>query len=499
MNSLSRDVAAESLGSADFRAEFNLRYAYYAGAMYKGIASVRLVVAMAKNNLLAFFGSGGLKIAEIEAAIIEIKRCLDDDQTFGMNLLCNLDMPQREEEVVRLYIHHGVTLVEASAFPHITRSLVLYRLKGLRQSSDGLLHAPHRIIAKISRPEVAEAFMRPAPEHIINKLLSDGAISKEEAHLGKMLPMANHVCVESDSGGHTDQGRALILIPTVLRLRNRIMREMAYARSICVGAAGGIGTPEAAAAAFVLGAEFVVTGSINQCTVEANTSDAVKDILQDIHIQDTAYAPAGDMFEIGAKVQVVKKGLLFSNRANKLYELYSQHRSLDEIELSVRQQLESRFFKRSFASVWAETAAYLDQMIPGASEVVAQNPKAKMAQVFRWYFVHSSRLALAGDAASKVDFQIHCGPAMGAFNDWVRGTPLESWKERNVAAIARLLMEHAASFLDSRFLHGSAKAFSTESRVESEFETGTSNRLLHGMSSRRESPAGFPALSITGR
>ena len=61
--------------------------------------------------------------------------------------------------------------------------------------------------------------------------------------------------------------------------------------SIRVGAAGGIGAPEAAAAAFVMGADFVLTGSINQCTVEAGMSDAVKDLLLEINVQDTGYAP----------------------------------------------------------------------------------------------------------------------------------------------------------------------------------------------------------------
>jgi hypothetical protein len=62
----------------------------------------------------------------------------------------------------------------------------------------------------------------------------------------------------------------------VLRLANRINRERAYATPVRVGAAGGIGTPDAAVAAFSLGAAYVVTGSINQASVEANTSPAAK-------------------------------------------------------------------------------------------------------------------------------------------------------------------------------------------------------------------------------
>ncbi len=60
-------------------------------------------------------------------------------------------------------------------------------------------------------------------------------------------------------------------------------------------------------AAFMLGAEFILTGSINQCTVEAGTSDKVKDLLQQMNVQDTEYAPAGDSFQMGSKVQVLKR------------------------------------------------------------------------------------------------------------------------------------------------------------------------------------------------
>jgi trans-AT polyketide synthase/acyltransferase/oxidoreductase domain-containing protein len=117
------------------------------------------------------------------------------------------------------------------------------------------------------------------------------------------VSLADDLCVEADSGGHTDMGVTAVLIPTILRLRDRLQQQYLYTRRVRVGAAGGIGTPEAAACAFLLGADFVLTGSINQCTVEAGMSDVVKDMLQDINVQDTDYAPAGDMFEIGAKIR----------------------------------------------------------------------------------------------------------------------------------------------------------------------------------------------------
>lgn len=153
--------------------------------------------------------------------------------------------------------------------------------------------------------------MEPAPATIVEQLVADGRLTPEEARLGRAVPVAHEICVEADSGGHTDQGVAYALMPVIFSLRDEVQSRFSYNKPILVGAAGRIGTPHAAAAAFAMGADFVLTGSINQCTVEAGTSESAKDLLQGVGVNDTAYAPAGDMFELGAKVQVVKRGVFF--------------------------------------------------------------------------------------------------------------------------------------------------------------------------------------------
>lgn len=197
--------------------------------------------------------------------------------------------------------------MEASAFLSITPSLIRYRAKGLARDQHGQVMISNRIIAKVSRPEVAEDFLSPAPEQILAKLMAEEKITREEADLLRRVPIADDVCVEADSGGHTDGGVAYALMPAMIKLRNEMMKKYQFQKEVRIGAAGEIGTPEAAAAAFILGADFILTGSINQCTVEAATSNAVKNLLQQMNVQDTQYAPAGDMFELGAKVQVLKK------------------------------------------------------------------------------------------------------------------------------------------------------------------------------------------------
>jgi trans-AT polyketide synthase/acyltransferase/oxidoreductase domain-containing protein len=311
---------------------------------------------------------------------------------------------------------------------------VRYRLLGLSRDAlaPGGVAIANRIIAKLSRPEVARAFLSPAPEAIVQALLAKDQITPEMADLARRVPMADDICVESDSGGHTDQGNAAVLIPAICRLRDVMQAEYRYAEPPRVGSGGGIGTPDAAASALMLGAEFTLTGSINQCTVEAGTSTLVKQMLAEAEVQDTAYAPAGDMFEIGARVQVLRRGVLFPARANRLFDLYVRHDTLDQIDPQTREQIETRYFQRSFDEVWQDCLAYWP---PAAIERALAMPKQKMAYVFRWYFGLSGRLALQGVAERKVDFQVHCGPAMGAFNQWVATGDLADWQNRGVVAV----------------------------------------------------------------
>lgn len=437
-------ITPESFGSQTFRQRYGLRYAYYAGAMYKGIASTALVIKMGQAGLMGFLGTGGLKLSVIESAIDTIQAALAKGQSYGMNLLCHLDNPELEMAQVDLFLRKGIYNVEAAAFMQMTPALVRYRLTGLRRNPNGTLHIPHRIIAKISRPEVASAFMSPAPEHIVQNLVSAGLLTEEEAKLSEQIPMAQDICVEADSGGHTDQGVLQVLLPTIRRLADEMQQKYHYADSFQIGAAGGIGTPEAVAAVFLLGADFIVTGSINQCTVEAGTSSAAKDLLQQANIQDMAYAPAGDMFEIGAKVQVLRRGLFFPARANKLYELYQHHSSWDAIEAKTQQQIENKYFQRPFEAVWQETKQYYMATHPDILTKAEQNPKQKLALVFKWYFIHTARLAMKGSDTQRVDYQIHCGPALGALNQWLKGTDLEDWQNRHVDMLAERLMTGAA-------------------------------------------------------
>ena len=431
-----------ALGDEQFRRSHGVRYAYMTGAMANGIASATMVAALARAGVLASFGAAGLLPHKVDAALAAIAREAPG-AAFCCNLIHSPSEPAMERATVDLCLRHQVRCIEASAFLRITAPVVRYRVAGLTRQG-GRVVALNKVIAKVSRAEVAEAFLRPAPEALVRELLDSGAVTAEQAELARGVPLADDITAEADSGGHTDRRPLSVLVPEIIRLRDQVQRELGYAEQVRVGAAGGIGTPAAVFAAFALGAGYVVTGSVNQASVEADQSAAAKELLAAAGVNDCDLAPAADMFEMGADVQVLRRGTMFAARARALREIYRRCDDIDSIPAAERASLEERTFKRPLDGIWSDCVRYFAERDPEQITRAADSPKRKMALIFRWYLGLSSGWSIAGTPERVTDYQIWCGPAMGAFNEWAAGSYLAPVANRRAADIAAQLMRGAA-------------------------------------------------------
>ncbi|MDF1661310.1 MAG: PfaD family polyunsaturated fatty acid/polyketide biosynthesis protein [Planctomycetota bacterium] len=436
-------LTLQNLGSSEFCDEHGLDFPYVAGAMANGIASVELVEAVGKAGMLGFFGSAGLSPERVEDSLKRLKASLGD-RPFGANLIHSPNEPDLEDRIVDLYLKHELRLVSASAYMGLTLPVVRYRVTGIHRNADGEIVAPNKIVAKVSRVEVATQFFSPPPPRLLKELVEQGVITQDQAELAAEIPMAGDLTAEADSGGHTDNRPAVSLVPTMVALAARLGAQFGYAQRLRVGAAGGIATPASAAAAFAMGADFLVTGTINQACIESGSSNFVRQMLVNAGQADTAMAPAADMFEMGVKVQVLKRGTMFAMRAQKLYDTYKAYGSLEEIPAAERASIEKMLLRASFEESWASTKAFFELRDPRQVERANRDPKHKMALVFRSYLGLSSRWANAGEPSRKLDYQVWCGPAMGAFNEWVKGSFLEQAANRNVVAVAMNLLYGAA-------------------------------------------------------
>ncbi len=433
----------EWLGDRRFAEIHGCRFPYIAGEMARGVASVAMVVAAGRAGFLGFFGAAGIAPARVAEAVREIGQ-KSEGRPWGSNLIHSPNEPELERAMVDVYLGENVRRVSASAFMALTPQVVRYACRGLHTDPSGQIKRTNHVFAKISRTEVAAQFMAPPPRAMLDALVAAGDLTRSEADLAQHLPVAEDVTAESDSGGHTDNRPLTVLLPLILRERDRAMSAHRFARQIRVGAAGGLGTPSSVAAAFALGTSYVLTGTVNQAAIESGLPENGRRMLADAGMADVTMAPCADMFEMGVKVQVLRKGTFFAQRATKLYELYRNYTSLDAIPDDARKMLERDLFRRPLGEIEAEVNAFFKSRNPSELERAAQDPQHRMALIFRWYLGHSSRWPIAGDEQRRLDYQIWCGPAIGAFNDWTRDSFLGDPAQRTVAQIGLNLLEGAA-------------------------------------------------------
>jgi trans-AT polyketide synthase/acyltransferase/oxidoreductase domain-containing protein len=434
----------EWLGSRSFCAAHRTRFPYVAGEMANGIATTRMVAELARAEMLGFFGAAGLDLACVERAVDELVGQVGGGSNWGVNLIHSPGEPQLEERVADLLVRREVPRISASAFMGLTLPVVRCAASGLRTDHSGQIERRTQLFAKVSRLEVAERFMSPAPAELLDVLVARGQLTEAEARLAARVPVAEDVTVEADSGGHTDNRPLVALLPAVLALRDQLTHRYGYTRPIRVGAAGGLGAPDGVAAAFALGAAYVVTGSVNQASVEAGLSEDAKGMLAQADLADVTMAPAADMFELGVRLQVLRRGTLFASRAAQLYEIYRSHPSLERIPAEIRGKVERDILRAPFDEIWSETAGFWQRRDPAELAKAERDPKHRMALLFRWYLGKSSRWAIDGEVSRRADYQIWCGPAMGAFNRWTAGSFLAEPENRSVVQIARNLLEGAA-------------------------------------------------------
>ncbi len=427
------------LGSVGFCQRYGVRRPYVAGSMRGGISSVPLVARMAAAGYLAFFGASELDAEQIANALVELNRDAGRGK-FGCSFAATNDDEETFERV-GLLLRHGISRLETRTGSALHPALVWYRAAGLTRVHNRLAIG-NRVLAKTSLPALAGSLLRPAPDTILRSLLQMGRISPEQAEICAQVPLADDICLECDTGSYTSQRSALALFPTLRRMRDDVVAAAGYAQPIHLGLAGGLGSGDAIFGAFMLGADFVMTGSINQCTVESGQSDAVKDILQRLTPHDTAMAPAGDADELGQQIQVMRKGNLFASKAQRLHDLYRAHEGLDELAPETCEELERDYFRERLDEVIARVKTYSRKGL-GKPERSATHRKHEMGLVFREYYRRCAEAALRGDVSRRVEFQVHTGPALGSLNQQLAGTELENWRSRRVDGLAEHLLQGA--------------------------------------------------------
>ncbi|MBW4720353.1 ACP S-malonyltransferase [Saccharothrix obliqua] len=377
-------------GSAALRAEYDLRHACLAGSLDRGVSSPALLRRLSAAGLLGFHGTRGLAPHEVRTALDDLRGV----ERFGMAWPAGGDV----RAVADLYLASGVRHVEVvGTHTDVGPDLVRFRFSG----------GPRQVLVRVADPATAARFLRPADPAVLRALVAEGHLTTRDATAAAGRPIATDIAVEGDW-------------PAVLPAT----AALGGAR---FGVAG-VGTPAAASAAFTLGADFVLTTTVNQTTPEAATSAAAKDLLTALGVADTRDAPEPERFALGGRTPVARKGTLYAARAEQLYRLYLRHGRLEDIAPDRRAELGRTHFGRPLEAVWAGLGTR------------ARDDRHRMALVFAAYCREATDAALAGTPDRRRDYRVPCGSDVGAFNAFTSGTPLADWRARHVDLIAEELM-----------------------------------------------------------
>ncbi|MGV9764235.1 acyltransferase domain-containing protein [Micromonospora tulbaghiae] len=385
-------------GSSGLRADYGIRYACLAGSSPFGVTSPAFLRRLSEAGQLGFFGAQGLAPAEIRAALAELR----DVRRYGMAWPSGGD----ERALCDLYLAHDVRHVEVTGpLAVVSPQLVRFR------HGDG----PRQVLVRAPDLATAVRFLRPADPATVRALAAAGHLDGASAGAAAREAVATDVAVERD---------AHALVPVLVALRDR------EAPGTRIGVAG-VGTPAAVAAAFALGADFVVTTTVNQCTAEAATSDAAKDLLAALDVTDIREAPDPDLFELGGRSPVAHRGTLFAARAEELYRMFLRYDRLADVGPRRLAELERTHFGRPLDEVRADLG------------VAGRDDRHVLASVCAAYCREATAAALRGTAGQRLNYRVPASTDVGAFNRLVAAEPLADWRARHAELVTERLLREA--------------------------------------------------------
>ncbi len=178
--------------------------------MARAIASKELVVRLGRAGMMGFLGTAGLAPGEIRDSLRFIQSELAHGEAYGMNLICNLERPETELDMVSICLSR-FTRVELGLHGDNART-GLVPARRTQAGRPGKIVRDPQVMAKLSLTEVAETFYESGSRADCFSIAGKQVGYAEQADLAREVPMSFDIYVEADLGGHTDRGIATVLL-----------------------------------------------------------------------------------------------------------------------------------------------------------------------------------------------------------------------------------------------------------------------------------------------
>lgn len=431
-------ASGRDLGNPEFRKRFAVDWAMTAAPMERGLTRVEFSAALARSGFLAVHAIDFHDEAQIREEL-DALRAGAQGRSFAVGMRYHPHHEGEDERRFDLLREMDVDTAYVAGYVRATRAMLAYRYASLKEKVEGEGLRPRKLVVRVSHVELARHFAQPAPSDLLDELRTRELLSEEERALAEGLPMADAIVVEGDllrSGTRRDLGTLLPAVATVLRDGD--------ASSVLLGAAGDLASPEALEGAFAMGADFVVVGDPFQLTLEAGGAPDRKALLARLQTADVTTVPSYEYLEADWRVHVARFGSPFAARATRLERILRDHdegRPLDEKDRSF---LERQLFGGPLDDCFERARPFFEERWPELLRRADDDGKLRLPLLARKYLWDSQSWGNEGNPEHKLDWQLRCGPGMGAFNLWRADSPLAELEKLDAATLARSLMNGAA-------------------------------------------------------
>jgi PfaD family protein len=431
--------SASCLGSSQFKEAHQLKFAYGVTPFEREVCTVDMVSKLLCDGYLAFAPTDFLTIDEISEKICQLRQGADS-KAIGLGYRFHAYNNDYEQKRMALAIEEDISRIYISGYLRASKSMIHYRVKGMKKRPDGAIEVPHSIFARVTDSAIALYFASPPPADILDELLSEGLITSEEADLGSKMPISQDLIVEPELNKGGLKQDLFSLYPSVkAELRAKMVSRNAPVR---VGVSGEIATPEAVAAAFRMGADFVLTGLVNSLTVEAGGSLKRRNLLFKTTSTDVTYAPSYEFLDSELPVTVTRFGTMFATKAKRMEDILRTTVSFSGLSESDRQFMEKNVFQKSLAEAYESSIEFCKKWWPDQVKS-SSSDKVKAAMLMKHWLFTTTQMAFDGIDNRELDYQVRADGGIVAFNKWRIGSVFDDEDKLSVIQLSKNLMEGA--------------------------------------------------------
>lgn len=203
----------------DYKLQYNTKLNYMISGKNYHIGTKEMVVTSLRKNIISFLATDHKSIEEISKEIKTINALNIKTKTkYGLSISMN-SSEERLKKIFEICESNRINYIEINSCVDISKELVEFKLKGISVTEKGPVFQ-NKIFINSFVPELIKNFVGEPPKNLIEELLSEGKVTKEQSKFGKKNSLAS--CLVLDNNEASDSNLVRLLIPIIRQEINKL-------------------------------------------------------------------------------------------------------------------------------------------------------------------------------------------------------------------------------------------------------------------------------------